>query len=70
MKNHKFIKNNNLPPKFSVLTPLTWWLVLERFSAPGWVFGLIYTLIGLVYISEIWRLIVSEAVDLLGNDPK
>ncbi len=68
MKKQKFIKGNNLPPRFGLLSPLVWWLILERFSAPGWVFGLVYTLIGIFYISEIIRLCISDSVDLVGND--
>ena len=68
MKQIKFIKGANLPPRLSILTPLMWWLVLDHFSAPGWAYGVIYTGIAVVYLVEVWRLFAGTAVDLLGSD--
>lgn len=67
-KKQKYIKPNNMPPRLSILWPIVWWLVLERFNAPGWVFGAIFTVIALLYAVEVWRMFACEAVDLVGND--
>ena len=69
-KKPKFIKANNMPPRMSILWPIVWWLVLERFNAPGWVFGVMFTMIGLIYAVEAWRMFAGEAVDLVGNDDR
>ena len=67
-KKKKYIKADNLPPKISILWPIVWWLVLERFDAPGWLYGVLFTFIGLIYMAETWRMVVSDAVDVVGND--
>lgn len=67
-KKSKYIKSNNLPPRLSILWPIVWWLVLERFNAPGWLYGVLFTIIGIVYVTEVWRLFAADAVDLVGND--
>lgn len=69
-KKSKFIKANNLPPQLGILRPIVWWLVLERFNAPGWLYGVLFTFIGIVYFAEVWRLFAADAVDLVGNDDR
>lgn len=70
MKAQRFLKASNLPPRPSILGLLVWWLILERFNAPGWLYGCMYTFLGVVFISEVWRMFAGEQVDLLGNDKK
>lgn len=70
MKTPKYIKASNLPPRLSIVWPLVWWLILERFNAPGWVYGALYTVIAVVFIAECIRLWTGESVDLLDNDKK
>ncbi len=67
-KKPKFIKANNMPPRLSILWPIVWWIVLDRFNAPEWLFGATFTVIGLLYAMEVWRKFAGEAVDLVGND--
>ena len=38
---------------FPVIGTVVWWLVLDRFGAPGWVYGVVFTLIGIVWIAII-----------------
>lgn len=70
MKTPKYLKASNLPPRISFVWPMVWWLILERFNAPGWVYGALYTVIAVVFVAECIRLWTGEAVDLLGNDKK
>ncbi len=64
----KYLKSNNLPPRVSILWPIVWWLVLERFNAPMWLFGAMGVLILISYVGEVYRLWTGTAVDILGND--
>ena len=70
MKKQRYIKANNLPPRPSILTFLVWWLILERFNAPAWLYGALYVLLGMLFIVEVWRMFACDAVDLIGNDTK
>ena len=68
MKKAKFIKAGNLPPRISIIMPFVWWLVLERFEAPGWAFGVVFTVLGFLYVVELFRLFSGEAVDVIGGE--
>lgn len=68
MKKPKYIKANNLPPRFGLVNMLVWWLILDHFKAPGWAYGVIYTLLVTITICEIWRTFAGDAIDVLGND--
>lgn len=64
----RFIQADNLPPRISVLWPLTWWVVLDHFNAPSWLYGVMFTWIGIILFYELGRLLNSSPVDLVGND--
>ena len=66
----KFIKQSNMPPRLGLLTYGLVWLLLERFGAPGWLYGVVYVLLGLGTIIEICRAFTDDGVDLVGNDKK
>ena len=68
MKKVKFIKAGNLPPRVSIIMPFVWWLVLERFEAPGWEFGVVFTVLGITYVVELFRLFSGEAVDVIEGE--
>jgi len=61
----RYIKGANMPPRISLSAPFVWWLILERFDAPLWMFGTVYTLMALLYALLIFRLFNAEAVDVL-----
>lgn len=69
MKQPRYLKASNLPPRVNVLVPLLWVLVLERFDAPGWIYGVIFTMLGIIYAGEIYRLFAGKAVDIF-EEPK
>jgi hypothetical protein len=62
-----YLKQSWMPPRLSLSTPALWWLILERFSAPGWVYGAIFFAIGLLYVVEFVRLVTGDAVDPVVN---
>ncbi len=60
----KYIKAANLPPSFSLTSLAVVCLLAERFSAPGWAYGVIGTVYALNAISVVIRLAMHSAVDI------
>ena len=67
-KKLRYIKSTNLPPRINITAALVWWLVFDRLSAPPWLYGVVFTLIGIVYIAETVRFFSADAVDVVGNE--
>lgn len=67
-KKQKFIQVNNLPPSISISPYLLMYLFLDHVGASGWVWGVVFTLLGACTIAQVVRAFKSDAVDLLGND--
>jgi hypothetical protein len=68
MKNYKYIKNGK--PRVPIISAMVVYLMLEKFSAPEWlygVFGIIY-LVGI--ITAIALIIYGEQVDLFEEEDK
>ena len=65
MKAPRFIKQSNLPPRLNLLTPVLWFLVLERFGAPGWLYGVVYTVMFVAYAAGAIVLFTGQSVDVL-----
>lgn len=63
----RHIDPKNMPPRIDVLYPFLLWLVLERFAAPAWLYGVLYTLLGIVYAAKFYLLFAGEKVDLLSK---
>jgi hypothetical protein len=68
MKMKRCLKRDNLPPSVPLTTGLVWWLALERFGAPSWLYGVLFTFLGLAAAVEVARVILCEEVDLLKED--
>ena len=64
MKKKKTIAAHNLPPRLPLYGSLVAWLVLDRLVAPGWVWGVVGTLFGLIWIVMIVEVIRWEPVDI------
>jgi hypothetical protein len=65
MKKNRVIKRENLPLKISIWNPLTCFLALERFNAPGWLYGALGVLFLFADIAAIYRILTETEVDLL-----
>lgn len=66
-KKTRYIAMSNLPPAPPrvVWMGITVWLLMDRLGAPQWSYGIVFTLIALLFIlscAAIWH---SEPVDLL-----
>lgn len=67
MKPLRYLKANNLPPRINLGVIVLYWLLLDRIAAPAWVYGAVFTWLGVVCLGgviDLWR---GEAVDLLKN---
>lgn len=64
----RYLSWHNLPPRLTPVRPLLWWLVLERFDAPDWLFVVIIGVSVAFYVSEIVRLLAGGSVDMLDDD--
>jgi len=66
----KFINRNNMPPNLYLFPMITLWLFLDRLNAPGWVYGVVFTVMGLISLAEVCKWFTGKAVDLVGNEVK
>lgn len=69
MKHRKIIASKNMPYRLPLISTLVWWLVMERLSAPGWLYGVLGTLLAIAWIVAIVDLATNEEVDVI-NRPK
>lgn len=54
MKSRKVISGRNLPMRSPLIATLVWWLVLDHINAPGWAWGVFYTLLVIVWFAYAW----------------
>ena len=60
----RYLKHKYLPPRLPVGTAALYWLLLDRFDAPGWMFGVLWTLVSILAIAFIARIINDTPIDL------
>lgn len=60
----KVISRKNLPTQAPVLTTAIVWLLLDRLAAPGWFIGVVWTLVGLLWLAFIVNLADELDVDI------
>ena len=51
MKKRKVISSKNLPMRSPLIGALVWWLVLDKLGAPGWVWGVVGTMVVVAWIA-------------------
>ena len=64
---NKRIKASNLPMQPPLIGTLVWYLVLDRFDAPGWLWGVMGTLLAVLWIAFFVGLFMNEYVDVLNS---
>lgn len=64
MKRRETISYANLPTHLPVMSTLVGWLVLDRTRAPGWVWGVVGTILGLFWIGSIIALFLEDRTDI------
>lgn len=59
----KRLRADNLPLRMPVSAIIAFYLLLERFNAPGWLFGVVFTFYGIVVALVLHGWFTSEYVD-------
>ena len=70
MKRKTVIKASSLPTRSPIGMAIVLWLLLDRLGAPGWAFGVLWTLIApcvLTWIASFWA---KSAQDVPGFGEK
>lgn len=69
MKKKPVIHPSNLPSRSPVHTGLFWYLCLEYFNAPSWMYGVMGTVWVFSLINFIYNQFAEEKIDLLNSSP-
>lgn len=64
MKRKKVLSWKQLPAKPPFLFGMVCWLLLDRFSAAGWVWGVVGTLVGIMFIGWVYSLFTEDQIEL------
>ena len=64
MSRTKVIAGKNLPIRLPITLSILLWLLLDRLGAPSWVWGVVGTLLAIVWIVAIYAVFTQESVEL------
>lgn len=65
MKRYKVIGRRCLPTSLPITRTLVAYLILDRFRAPGWLWGCVGTYLAFLWIITIVLMVVETQVDLV-----
>ena len=63
MSKSKWIHPSNIPLKLPLTPSIVLWLLLDRLQAAGWVQGVAYTILGILWIGAIIAIFNSERLE-------
>ena len=66
MKKKVAIKHSSLPMRSTVGLAIVMWLLLDRLSAPGWAYGVLWTIVGILAIAFAYDLHRTTSRDVPG----
>ena len=66
----KVIHRNNLPNKPPVILTVVAWLLMDRLATPPVVWGIVCTLLGIVWIGTTISILNQESVDIFEDKKK
>jgi hypothetical protein len=64
-KRRQVLSRNNIPTGLPVVSTLVWFLTMERFNAPAWLWGTMGTILALGWIGSIYNLVTEKETELL-----
>lgn len=70
MKERKTIATKNLPTRIPLLSFVVIYLLLDKFNAPGYVYGIVGTLAVIILIALIYGMCTEQEVDIFKEDDK
>ena len=68
MHTRKVVSPKNLPMRAPLTSTLVFWLVLDKLGAPGWVWGVLGTLLAVLWIAYFVDIFKREDIDILNNE--
>ena len=71
MKEVRVIDRKCLPTNFRFLWVIVYWLLLDRFEAPGWAYGVLWTLFAIYTLTAfavIWNQKLVKLTGFGGDD--
>ena len=63
MKKSKWIHRSNMPLKLPVTSSVVLYLLLDKCQAAGWVQGVAYTIMGLIWVGAVVAIFNSERLE-------
>lgn len=69
MENRKVIKSKYLPSRIPTIPTLSIVMALDYWNAPQWLWGVMLTLLGIVWISVIYQKVTEEEIELIETAP-
>lgn len=66
MKRKTAIKASSMPARSPVGGAILWWLLLEHLAAPGWAYGVMWTVVALATIGYAWCFFTTTEKDVPG----
>lgn len=70
MTARKVIHVKHLPARLPLFQTLVAWLMLDRFQAPGWVWGVVGTFFALVWIGTVISMATQKCHKPIFGDPE
>jgi hypothetical protein len=70
MKKKVVIKSSSLPARSPVGFAMLWWLLLEHIAAPGWAYGVLWTVVTLASFAWVYCFCATTALDVPGFGEK
>lgn len=64
MSSIKVIDGKNLPARFPISQMIAMYLLLQHFGAPGWAYGIIFTIYALVCILIVIVMCKQHSIDI------
>lgn len=66
MKKKTVIKSSSLPMRSPVGAAVLYWLLLEHIGAPGWAYGVLWTLVGIGIVGYVISFFMESERDVRG----
>lgn len=60
----KVINYKNLPARIPLTTLIVWYLVLDKWGVPGWLWGVMGMVAVIVVIAETYKFFTQQLIDL------
>ncbi len=64
MKQRKVISSENMPLHFPIAQMIAMYLLLDRFNAPSWAYGIIFTIYAIVCVAVAVGICNQRSIDL------